>query len=170
MWPQEGRLRGGGQGPKVRRSQEGHLCGPSGPREGHGRVMGGRDAGTTPSGLDPFCRSLQPGTRRSQSVLLGVSISDILLPLSCLQKPLQVKGQIGFWWEGDWMSVMLLMNKFMTFFIPHTLGEGQDSFGLLHLDQNLPAALAASGPPLCSESEVRSPVLTSCPNAQGCVH
>lgn len=56
-----------------------------------------------------------------------VSISDVLLPLSYLQKPLRVKVQIGSWWEGDWMSGMLLINKFMTFFIPHTLGEGQDS-------------------------------------------
>lgn len=67
----KGRLRGGGQGPKVRRSREGHLCGPSGPGEGQGRVMGGRDAGTAPSGLDSLCRSLQPGTRRSHSFLLG---------------------------------------------------------------------------------------------------
>lgn len=30
-----------------------------------------------------------------------VSISEILLPLNYLQKPLRVKVQIGSWWEGD---------------------------------------------------------------------
>lgn len=60
-----------------------------------------------------------------------VSISDVLLLLNYLQKPLQVKVQIGSWWEGDWTSGMLLINKFMIFFIPHTLGEGQDTFRVI---------------------------------------
>lgn len=60
-----------------------------------------------------------------------VSISDVLLPLSYLQKPFRVKVQIGSWWEGDWTSGMLLIHKFITFFIPHTLGEGQYSFRVI---------------------------------------
>lgn len=138
-------------------------------------MMGGWDGGgTAPSCLDSLCRSLQTGTRRSHSSLLGGKHQR---DLAALELPSETTSGEGTDWQlvGRGLDIRdapdqqihdrlhpSCLRRRPRVFQGHCRWTRTFWQPWQHLGH-----LQVAGPTHCSGSEVQSPVLISCPNAQG---